>query len=564
VATLDGPRGSGPGEPGAARRPADLRAWVARIESLGELQRVSGADWRVEIGAISEINYRRKPPAALLFDDIVGYPRGHRVLTGSLSNARRMAVTLGLDPDLDTRALVQALRGKPLVWQAAAPDYAPETVDSAPVLENVVGGADIDLTRFPAPLWHEHDGGRYIGTGAAVVTSDPDTGRINVGAYRMMIQEDGRSATINAEAGKQGRAHYDRWFAAHGRAPVLASFGHDPLLLMVAGTEVPDTISEYAYAGAMVGERLAVVRGHVTGLPMPASAEIVVEGWLRPERVLREGPFGEWTGYYSASPRPVPTLDVERLYFRNNPIILGTPPGKPPNDYSYMRALLKSAMIHDELVKAGVRDVRAVWAHEAGGGRLLVAVSLAQRFCGHARQAGYLAAQGPAGGYMNRFVIVVDDDVDPMNLEEVMWAVSTRCDPERDIDIMRRSWGSKVDPLLDDPGAPYNTRALIDACRPFERLHAFPRVAESSPARVRATVARWRELFTDPRFPLPESVIPGAPPAAADGPAAPPLPAESRPDAAPPPSASDVTPPARPAVPPRGSPAASTDRDRSA
>ena len=124
---------------------------------------------------------------------------------------------------------------------------------------------------------------------------------------------------------------------------------------------------------------------------MPAAAEIVVEGWIRPDRLLQEGPFGEWTGYYSGSLRPVPVLEIERLYFRNDPIILGTPPGKPPNDYSYMRALLKSAMIQDELVKSGVRDVRGVWAHEAGGGRLLIVVSIKQRFCGHSRQAGFMA-----------------------------------------------------------------------------------------------------------------------------------------------------------------------------
>ena len=491
-------------------RPADLRDWIARIEHLGELQHVSGAHWDLEIGTISEINYRRKPPAALLFDDIVGYPRGHRVLTGAVSNARRMAVTLGLDASLDTSRLVQALRGKPLQWEAAAPRFEPEVVTSGPILENVVAGRDVDLTRFPAPRWHEHDGGRYIGTGVAVVTSDPDTGRINVGAYRMMIQENGRSATINAEAGKQGRAQYERWFAKHGKAPVLVSFGHDPLLLMVAGTEVPNAISEYAYAGAMVGEKVPVIRGQITGLPMPAAAEIVVEGWIRPDRVLQEGPFGEWTGYYSGSVRPVPNMDIERLYFRNNPIILGTPPGKPPNDYSYMRALLKSAMIQDELVKVGVRDVRGVWAHEVCGGRLLVVVSIKQRFCGHSRQAGYLAAQCPSAGYMNRFVIVVDDDVDPMNLDEVIWAMSTRCEPAEDIEIMRKSWGSKVDPLLANPAVPYNTRALIDACRPFEKLGTFPRVAQSSPTQMRETVAKWKELFADPRFPLPDSVIPSA------------------------------------------------------
>ena len=179
-------------------RPVDLRSWIERVEQLGELQHVPGAHWDLEIGAISEINYRRKPPATLLFDDIVGYPRGHRVLTGTLCNPHRMAFTLGLDPQLDTAGLIQALSGKPLQWEKAAPQFEPQVVTSGPVLENVVQGRDVDLTRFPAPKWHEHDGGRYIGTGVAVVTSDPDTGRINVGAYRMMIQEDGRSATISS------------------------------------------------------------------------------------------------------------------------------------------------------------------------------------------------------------------------------------------------------------------------------------------------------------------------------------------------------------------------------
>jgi UbiD family decarboxylase len=491
--------------------PPDVRSWLRRVEELGELQHVAGASWDLEIGAISEINYRRNPPAALLFDQIPGYPPGYRVLTGSLANARRMAVTLGLSDALDTAGLVHALRGKPLEWELSAARFEPIVVHDAPILENVVGGAEIDLKRFPVPLWHEHDGGRYIGTGCAVVTSDPTTGRVNLGAYRVMLQEDGRSATIDAQAGKQGRAQYTDWFARQGRAPVLVSLGHHPLLLMVAGTEVPPSISEYAYAGAMVDQPLAVVCGQVTGLPMPASAEIVVEGWLRPEHTLTEGPFGEWTGYYSGSSRPVPAIDIERLYFRNDPILLGAPPGKPPNDYSYMRALLKSAMIQDALVKAGVPEVRGVWAHEAGGGRLLVVVSIKQRFAGHSRQAGYLAAQSPAAAYMNRYVIVVDDDVDPTNLDEVIWAVSTRCDPAEDIEIMRKSWGSRVDPLLTNHAAPFNSRALLDACRPFDRLESFPRVAEASPALVRETLGRWRELFADPRFPLPASAIPSAP-----------------------------------------------------
>src|SRR5205823_1266547 len=178
----------------------------------------------------------------------------------------------------------------------------------------------------------------------------------------------------------------------------------------------------------------------------------------------------------------------------DDPILLGAPPGKPPHDYSYWRAAMKSAMIHDSLVKAGIPDVRGVWAHECGGGRLLLAVSIKQRYCGHSRQAGYVTAQCQAAAYMNRYVVVVDEDIDPTNLEEVMWAVCTRSDPAEDIEIMRKSWGSKADPLAHG-GPPYNTRALIDACKPFERIAEWPRVAQASPDYLRTLHTKWRDVF---------------------------------------------------------------------
>src|SRR5439155_7414188 len=152
-------------------------------------------------------------------------------------------------------------------------------------------------------------------------------------------------------------------------------------------------------------------------------------------------------------------------------------------------------MIHDALVKAGIPGVRGVWAHECGGGRLLLAVSTKQRYCGHSRPAGYVAAQCQAAAYMNRYVIVVDDDIDPTNLEDVMWAVCTRSDPGEDIEIMRKSWGSKADPLLRDHRRPYNTRAIIDACRPYEWIGEFPRVARASPAFLRQLRAKVIDLF---------------------------------------------------------------------
>lgn len=472
-----------------------LRSYLADIEEMGELGHVRGAHWDLEIGAIAELSYRRPRPKALLFDEIAGYPEGYRVLTGSTGSSRRLGRALDLGSELDDAGLVDALRGKPSRWAASARDFPVEEVARAPFHENVVEAADVDLLAFPVPRWHEHDGGRFIGTGCLVVTSDPETGVHNGGCYRMQVQDEGRAATIAAVPGKHGAQNIERWFAQEGRAPVTVSFGHDPLLLVLGGTEVPRGISELAYAGAVLGRQVPVAFAEDTGLPIPAGSELAVEGWLTPGNTRAEGPFGEWTGYYAGSARPSLNLQITRLFHRNDPVLLGAPPGKPPHDYSYMRTVMKSAMIHDELVSMGVPGVKTAWAHETGGGRLFVVVSVEQRYAGHARQVGYLAAQCPAAAYMNRYVVVVDDDIDATDLNEVVWAMSTRTDPAIDIEVMSRTWGSKLDPMLEPDAPPLNSRAVIDACRPYHRRATFPRVAVSDPGYLRAIEQRWGHLL---------------------------------------------------------------------
>ncbi|MFI6344038.1 UbiD family decarboxylase [Streptomyces sp. NPDC050560] len=473
----------------------DLRGWLALADKLGEVRTLTGAHWDKEIGAASEVNYKRQAPPALLFDDIVGYRTGQRVLTASMGNARRLGMTLRLGTDLDDRALVEALRSKPGEWAANAHRFPVREVTEGPVRQNVLRDDDANLLAFPVPKWHEGDGGRYIGTGCAVFTTDPDTGVLNAGAYRMQVQGDGRAASINIEAGKHGAAHVRKWFAREGRAPVTASLGHDPLLLVVAGTEVPSGVSELEYAGAVLGRPVDVIPGELTGLPVPATAELAVEGWLYPDRREDEGPFGEWTGYYSGGTEPVLTLDIQRIYHRDDPIQLGAPPGKPPHDYSYMRSVMKSAMIQDALIATGLPGVEAVWAHEAGGGRQLLTVAIHQQYPGHARQAGYLTSQLPAAAYMNKFVIVVDADVDPRSLDEVVWAMCTRTDPADDIETLRQTWGSRVDPLKEAGAPPFNTRAVIDACRPWSRLEQFPKVAEASRELLDHVTRRWPDVL---------------------------------------------------------------------
>jgi UbiD family decarboxylase len=466
------------------------------IDAIGdEVRHVEGAHWDLELGAIAELSYRQQRPPALLFDRIGDYPAGMRVLTGSTGSARRLGRTLRLGDDLDDAGVVDALRNQPSRWAAAAKDHPVEGVATAPFLQNVVEKDDVDLLAFPVPRWHADDGGRFIGTGCLVVTSDPETGVHNGGCYRMQVQDEGRSTTIAAVPGKHGAQNIARWFEREGRAPVTVSFGHDPLLLVLGGTEVPMGISELDYAGAVLGRSVPVYMSPENGLPIPAGSEIALEGWVYPDRRKVEGPFGEWTGYYASSPRPTLDMEITRLYHRDDPILLGAPPGKPPHDYSYMRTVMKSAMIHDELVSMGVPGVTAAWAHESGGGRLFIAVSIDQRYAGHSRQVGHLTANTPAAAYMNRYVVVVDDDIDVSDLGQVVWAMSTRTDPAIDIDVVSRTWGSKLDPMLSGDAPPYNSRAIIDACRPYERKGTFPRVAQSDPAYLRDVMARWGSVF---------------------------------------------------------------------
>lgn len=476
----------------------DLRQWLEQVEAIGELAHPKGADWNLEIGGVSEIDYKKRGPA-LLFDEIKGHAKGFRILTSSTNSARRLGLTLRMGADHNDASLVEQLRGAPNRWAAAAKDFDPVFVDSGPVFENVMQGDAVDLMKFPTPLWHALDGGRYIGTGAAVATIDPDDHWVNLGAYRSMLV-DKNHVTMNIVNGKHGRTHCDKWMAREGRAPVAIHIGMDPLFMILAGVEVPTGMSELNYAGAVRGEPVKVVKSTITGLPLIADAEIIIEGWIKQGETTDEGPFGEWPGYYVSGTTQEPYLKVERVLYRNDPIILGAPPAKPPHDYSYMRTIMKSAMIFDALVSAGIPEVKGVYAPECGGGRMLVIVAIRQRYAGHARQAGFIASQCREAAYMGKYTIVVDEDIDVTNLEEVLWAVCTRTDPATSIDFIRRAWASKAEPMLR-PGEPaFNSRAVIDACKPFEWIADFPRVAEADPVYLRELEKKWHGLF-DIRLP---------------------------------------------------------------
>jgi UbiD family decarboxylase len=457
----------------------DLREWLDEVKRLGELRNVDHASCEEDIGEATEILHHSDPSPAALFDHIPGYSKGFRVLT-NFFGGKRMNMSLGLPTDLNKQELSDTFYEtyknlKPLPYQ---------TIANGPIFENVQMGDEVNVKQFPAPFWHEQDGGRYIGTGCFVITKDPDTEIVNLGTYRVMVHDD-KNVGFYISPGKHGRIHRDKYFERNEAMPVAIVIGGDPLLFLMSCSDVPFNVTEYNVAGALRGKPYPVVQGKLTGLPIPAHAEIVLEGYVHPDKRLHEGPFGEWTGYYGSGDEEEPVMEVQAIYYRNNPIILGCPPSRPPDSIARFRAIMRSAMLKEEMGKAGVPDVTGVWAHEIGGNRMFLAVSIKQRYPGHARQAGHIATFCGAGNYAGKYVVVVDEDIDVSDLEEVIWALVTRSDPSESIDIIDRVWSTRLDPRIHPDKKKVsnftNSRCIIDACRPWEWRDKFPLVNMLSP-----------------------------------------------------------------------------------
>lgn len=448
----------------------DLRDWLNQVDKFGELRNIDGADWNLEIGAITEMARKESKVApCILFDGIKGYPKGHRLAVGLLNSVKRIAFTTGMPTDLSTLDFVRFWRQK---IKGMKP-IRPREVKEGSFMENVWEERDVDVLRFPTPRYNIGDGGRYIGTGHLTITKDPDEGWINIGTYRIMVH-DGKSLGLYMSPGRHARIQMEKYFSQNRAFPVAVSLGHDPLLFMASAFEVPYGLSEYDFAGGLKGEPIDVVRLDSSGLLVPATAEVVIEGECLPSDQKAEGPLGEWTGYYGSGVRDEPVIRVRRVFFRNDPILTGAPPSRPPTEATFYKSFWRSAMVWDELERAGVPDVAGVYCPPEGNTRLLTVVAIRQRYPGHARQAGVIASQCHAAAYLGRFTVVVDEDIDPTDMKDVLWAMTTRCDPADDIEIFRRCWSGPLDPVIPTGKKGFNSRAIIDACRPYDWIKEFP------------------------------------------------------------------------------------------
>lgn len=475
----------------------DLRTWLKEVENLGLLKKLEGVDANLELGAITHMNAKSKK-WTILFDKIKGYQEGFRVLVGVLLDSKRVALTFGLPTNITEIELVKWFRERMNYARKNYQKYDPEFVKTSPVMTHVEKGDKVNILKFPAPKWNEYDGGNYIGTAVTVITKDPETGWVNAGTYRLMVHNEKELGTWIASA-RHARLHMYKYFEKGEEVPVVISLGNHPALFAMSGIEVPHGVSEYNYLGAMIDYNWKVVEGPLTGLPIPADGEIVMEGYITKE-MRDEGPFGEYYGYYAGGRTKQPVIRIEAVYYRDNPIILGTSPGRPPYDYSYYRCPVRAALIWEELEAAGIPGIQGVWAHEAGFSRAFNVISIKQLYAGHARQVGLIASACHAAAHGSRFTVVVDEDIDPSNLYDVIWAMSSRTDPEKGIDIIRDMPDTPLDPISErkEFAEEYSLgRVIIYACKPFSQAirNTFPRTVEPSPELQKEVKNKWKEIF---------------------------------------------------------------------
>lgn len=472
---------------------SDLREYLDVVESKDHIKRIDGADWNLEIGAITELVSKSSPhPPMLLFDKIKDYKPGYRVISNVFNSNKRISLALGLDPSLDGVELAQAWK-KYIVKLSRVP---PREVSDGPIMENVIEGDNVDMFQFPTPKWHDLDGGRFIGTGCMVITRDPDDGWVNAGAYRSQIFN---KNTIGCHAPPKQHVSIMRskYWAKGQSCPVVLTFGQEPVTYLFAGHYAPWGVSEFDYAGWARGKPVDVIIGKHTGLPIPATAEIAVEGEMLPPKTETaiEGPFGEYTGYYGTGSIVDPVIKVKSIMFRNNPIQWGSPPMKP--HYSLVRAtaFIYSAHVWDALEKTGLGGIKSVWVPEAGA-TFVTVISMKQTHPGHSKAIGHIAAGLPAGTTVSRYVITVDEDIDPTNLSEVFWALTTRCDPDTGMDFVRGVPDSPIDPIMSpekkEKKEYYNTVVVIDACKPFTWSKQFPAVNAFDNDYLKQTSQKWQ------------------------------------------------------------------------
>ncbi|MBI2988872.1 MAG: UbiD family decarboxylase [Deltaproteobacteria bacterium] len=405
----------------------------------------------------------------LLFENITDYQNTlcRKLTAHTLGSRKRVALALALAPDSSYREITPFLR------ERFREKRSPVALSTGPVKSNVISGDDVDLYQFPAPRWHEGDGGRYFLTAAGLVTMDPETKIMNVGVYRGMVCGKKGIAVLTPETQHSGK-HFSCYRALGKEMPVAVVLGWDPIFFMTAATPVRHPgYSEYEIMGALRRQPVELVKCETSDLMVPANAEIVLEGKISPDPATfeMEGPFGEYPGYFGGQASPKPVIRVECITFRNDPIFMGTLEGQSPgklDEGSYFTCASMSAVAWNLLDDIGVPNVTGVWCKPVVAGTNL-RVQVRKIYRGHAKQVAN--AVWGAGYYLAKNLVVVDDDIDIFDDDAVEWAVAWRTNAAMgDFAFFPGTFGSPLDPsvpLKERDVLKYGqgkwTRVLIDA-----------------------------------------------------------------------------------------------------
>jgi 4-hydroxy-3-polyprenylbenzoate decarboxylase len=422
-------------------RYSDLRDFIAQLEKLGELKRVGvEIDPRLEMTEVCDRVLRAGGPA-ILFEK----PKGHAmpVLGNLFGTVRRVAMGMGEDSPQALREVGKLLaylkepeppKGLKDAWDKLPVlkqvlNMQPRVVSSAPCQEVVWEGADVDLARLPIQTCWPGDAGPLI-TWGLTVTRGPLKARQNLGIYRQQVI--GRNKVIM------------RWLAHRGGAldfrdhcgkhpgqpfPVAVALGADPATILGAVTPVPDTLSEYQFAGLLRGAKTEVVKCLGSDLQVPASAEIVLEGAIQPGETAREGPFGDHTGYYNEVAE-FPVFTIERITMRRDPLYHSTYTGKPPDEPAMLGVALNEVFV--PLLQKQFPEITDFYLPPEGCSYRLACVSMRKQYPGHAKRVMFGIWSFLRQFMYTKLIIVTDDDVNIRDWKEVIWALTTRVDAARD------------------------------------------------------------------------------------------------------------------------------------
>ncbi len=426
----------------------DLRDFIKQLEAKGELKRVSmEVDPNLEITEICDRTLRAGGPA-LLFEKVKGseFP-----LLGNLfGTPKRVAMGMGeenvealrevgkllsvLKEPEPPKGMKDAVSKLPMYRKVL--DMAPKELKRAPCQEVIKEDAVVDLGKLPVQICWPGDGGPLI-TWGLVITRGPEKSRQNLGIYRMQVI--GKNRVIMRWLSHRGGAlDFREWQIKHPGEPfpVAVALGADPATILAAVTPVPDTLSEYAFAGLLRGSRTEVIKALISDLQVPASAEFVLEGHIYPDDMAPEGPFGDHTGYYNEVDN-FPVFTVERLTHRQKPIYHSTYTGRPPDEPAILGVALNEVFV--PILQKQFPEIIDFYLPPEGCSYRMAVVSMKKQYPGHAKRV-MLGIWSFLRQFMyTKFVIVTDDDVNVRDWNDVIWAMTTRMDPARDTTMIENT-----------------------------------------------------------------------------------------------------------------------------